>query len=184
MISEESLYAYCSEDVSKIENYEQAVKDNTQTWHCHHRAEILPCGTYSRGDLIKHRLYYQRPAAELILLTRSEHHKLHRQANKVKRNGPYSEISRKRMSLSRKGKPTWNKGKKGIYSKETCERMSSAASTRVGEKNGFFGKSHNCETKSKISTTKSRQRWFTNNVVETMATECPGEGWARGRLSR
>lgn len=35
---------YCCEDISKIENYEEAVADTTQMWHCHHRLELVKTG--------------------------------------------------------------------------------------------------------------------------------------------
>lgn len=54
---------YCCEDISRIENYEKAIADETQIWHCHHRAEILPCGRYSQDDLKRHGLYWHVPAS-------------------------------------------------------------------------------------------------------------------------
>ena len=33
------LEKYCCEDISKIENYEFANKDNFKGWCCHHRLE-------------------------------------------------------------------------------------------------------------------------------------------------
>ena len=77
MISERYANEYCKDDISLIENYELAVNDTKQIWHCHHRGEILPCGVYSPKDLRKFGLYYNRPACELIFMTRTEHTKLH-----------------------------------------------------------------------------------------------------------
>ena len=77
MINEKYAKKFCCEDLSLIENYELAINDTTQTWDCHHRGEVLPCGRFSRADLKKFGLYYNRPAAELIFLTKSEHKKLH-----------------------------------------------------------------------------------------------------------
>ena len=78
-----SSYAYCCEDISLIENYDKAIKDKSQTWLCHHRLEthdenkLLRNVALSSSDLIKMNLYYNRPAKELIFLTRSEHQKVH-----------------------------------------------------------------------------------------------------------
>ena len=36
---------YCKDNISKIENYEKAIASKI-TWHCHHMAEILPCGIF------------------------------------------------------------------------------------------------------------------------------------------
>ena len=41
MICFEYAKNYCSEDISLIENYDKAVNDKEQTWHCHHRREII-----------------------------------------------------------------------------------------------------------------------------------------------
>ena len=64
---------YCCEDISLIENYEQAANDKTQIWHCHHRLGVK----LSAAELIEFGLYWNRPASELIFLTPSEHHLIH-----------------------------------------------------------------------------------------------------------
>lgn len=97
MICEETIKKYCCEDLSLIENYQLAVNDNTQTWHCHHRGEILPCGRFSIDDLKKFGLYYNRPASELIFLTPSAHRQLH------KKGVPKSEDHKKAISDGLKG---------------------------------------------------------------------------------
>ena len=68
---------YCCEDLSLIENYEQALNDKTQTYVCHHKLEI-ELGL-SRAELIAAELYWNRPASELIFLTRAEHARVHRE---------------------------------------------------------------------------------------------------------
>ena len=88
MIREANVCSYCKDNLSKIENYEKAINDTTQTWHCHHRAEIevLPSGIVvrrSKSELIKNDRYYHRPANELIFLTRSEHMRLHNKDRQV-----------------------------------------------------------------------------------------------------
>ena len=60
MINEYNAKRFCCEDLSLIENYALAVADTTQTWDCHHRGEILPCGRYEAKDLKKFYLYYNR----------------------------------------------------------------------------------------------------------------------------
>ena len=72
---------YCKE-YWKIENYEQAINDKTNTWICHHRDEIriLPSGMVairSVEELVENGRYYDCPPNELIFLTRTEHNKLH-----------------------------------------------------------------------------------------------------------
>lgn len=95
MICEITVKKYCCEDISLIENYTQAIADDTQTWECHHRGEVLPCGRFNIEDLDKFGLYWKRPAAELIFLTRAEHTSLHK--NGVPR-GPMREEHKKAIS--------------------------------------------------------------------------------------
>lgn len=77
MIDELYSHAYCSESLSLIENYDKAIADTTQTWICHHRLELHDDYRNSIEDLKLMNLYYNRPASELIYLTRSEHTTLH-----------------------------------------------------------------------------------------------------------
>lgn len=99
MINEGYVKKYCCEDLSLIENYEFAINDITQTWDCHHRREILPCGRFSGDDLKKFGLYYKRPASELIFLTPSAHRQLHY------KGVPLSEDRKKALSDALKGVP-------------------------------------------------------------------------------
>lgn len=122
MIKEYNVRKYCCEDISQIENYEQAINDKTQTWECHHKAEILPCGRFTTNDLIKHNLYWNRPANELIFLTHSEHTKLHHCG--IKR----SYKTKRKMSESHKGKNTWMKGTH--RSEETRKKISESLKGR------------------------------------------------------
>lgn len=80
MIDFKRANKYCNEDISLIENYEQAVNNKTQIWDCHHRKETDE--GLSKAELIKQGLYWNRPASELIFLTRSEHMRLHKIGNK------------------------------------------------------------------------------------------------------
>lgn len=122
MINERSAKEFCCEDISLIENYEQAVNDQTQTWCLHHRAEILPCGEFRRDVLKKFRLYYNRPAAELVFLTKAEHNRLHNSWNKrIKPRIPWNKGKHlpattraklsKASSKAMKGMRWWNDGK-------------------------------------------------------------------------
>lgn len=114
MIKEYNVKKYCCEDISKIENYELAINDKTQTWDCHHRGEILPCGRFSINDLKKFNLYWNRPANELIFLTHSEHRKLH----KPNLGKQHSEESKQKIANSLKGK------KRKHHSEEAKRKMS------------------------------------------------------------
>ena len=113
MICEETAKKFCCEDLSLIENYDKAIADMTQTWHCHHRGEILPCGRFSVSDLKKFELYFNRPASELIFLTHSEHRRLHLKGI------PLSEEHKKALSEALKGIPLSEEHKKAIS--EACK---------------------------------------------------------------
>ena len=108
MINERCAKSYCSEDLSLIENYALAIADTTQTWECHHRGEVLPCGRFSPNDLTKFGLYFNRPASELIFLTKAEHTRLH------KRGITLSEATKKAMSDTSKGVQKSEEHKKAI----------------------------------------------------------------------
>lgn len=77
MINEKQAKRYCGEDLSAIENYAEAVADQTQTWDLHHKLEIMPWGTYTIKNLKDHGLYYKQPAASLVFMTHAEHRRLH-----------------------------------------------------------------------------------------------------------
>ena len=79
MICELTANAFCKDDISKIENYDKAIADTTQTWHCHHRLELTLEREFahSKEELKRLGMYYHRPYFELIFLTNSEHNRLH-----------------------------------------------------------------------------------------------------------
>ena len=81
MINEFWAKRYCSEDISLIENYKEAISDEEKMWDIHHRSECDSEGRmlFTKKQLIEMNLYYKRPASELIFVTRSMHWKLHRE---------------------------------------------------------------------------------------------------------
>lgn len=81
MINEKCAKSYCSEDISLIENYNQAISDDQKMWDIHHRRESDSEGRtlFTGKQLIESGLYFKRPASELIFVTRSMHWKLHRE---------------------------------------------------------------------------------------------------------
>lgn len=86
MITSDKRHAklWCCEDISKIENYSQAVKSD-ELWVCHHRLELHPDGStrFTRDSLKKLGLYVQRPASELIFVPYSVHSSMHDKARKI-----------------------------------------------------------------------------------------------------
>ena len=158
MINIKNAEQYCSEDISKIENYAQAVADTTQMWHCHHHLEIQGQFRNSTALLKKCGLYYHVPASQLIFLTKSEHTRLHNIG---------------KPSCGEKN-PMFGKH----HSAETRKKMSMSLS---GEKNAMFGKHHSAETCSKMSNALRKLSWWNNGTINKRSKECPGEGWVRGR---
>ena len=97
MINEFWAKRYCSEDISLIENYQQAIADEERMWDIHHRSECDSEGRtlFTRRQLIEMNLYFKRPASELVFVTKSMHKKLHREQM---RN--FSKIGGKKNSIS------------------------------------------------------------------------------------
>ena len=110
MIDEFATYAYCCEDISKIENYEQAVNDKTQTWQCHHKNGIDL--KLTRAELKSMGLYFNRPANELVFMTVSDHAKLHQNNLSEKQKQEKSERSRK--AITKVNKTYWKNRKQSI----------------------------------------------------------------------
>ena len=81
MINERNAKRYCSDDISLIENYNEAIADQTKMWEIHHRRECDANGRtlFTHKRLKEMGLYLNRPASELIFVTRSMHWKLHRE---------------------------------------------------------------------------------------------------------
>lgn len=81
MIDKYKAKSYCLEEISLIENYNEAISDQKRTWDVHHRRECDSKGKtlFTKKQLIEMDLYYNRPASELIFVTRSMHWKLHRE---------------------------------------------------------------------------------------------------------
>ena len=81
MINEYNAKRFCSEDISLIENYHEAIADQTMMWDTHHRRECDSEGRtlFTHKQLKEMGLYFNRPASELIFVTRSMHCKLHRE---------------------------------------------------------------------------------------------------------
>ena len=96
MIDEKQVKKYCKEDITKIKNYDLAIADTTQTWHCHHMTETWWHCT--EKELIDNACYYGRKACELIFLTPAEHKSLHNKGKLL------SEEHRRKISEAKKGK--------------------------------------------------------------------------------
>ena len=152
MINEKIAIKFCK-DFTKVENYEEAVNDQSQVWHCHHiLGEIL-----TRRQLLDHNFYYDVPPCMLKFVTGSEHMRLHntgkhnsaetrRKMSEAKKgeNHPlygkhHTDDTRKKMSESHKGR---------THTEETRRKMSEA---KKGENHPLYGKHHTDDTRKKMS---------------------------------
>lgn len=154
MINEKHVKTYCKE-YWKIENYDKAISDNTQTWICHHRNEQY----YKRVDLIKLSLYYDCPPCELIFLTKEEHYKAHKYC--AEKNDFKEKVSKR------------TKGRK--LSEETKSKISKSSK-------GKHPKNLNDVWKRKISISVKGRHWYNNGEKCVFVVEQP-EGFVPGRLS-
>lgn len=120
MINKKQAEKFCSEQVELIENYEKAMSDTTQTWHCHHIWETML--DYSKQELIEIDEYYGIPACNLIFLTPAEHMIAHhtgkprneetrRKISNSRIGIKFSEEHRKKLSDKKKGKNNSNRSK-------------------------------------------------------------------------
>lgn len=133
-----------------IENYDKAMADTTQIWHCHHRLETHNSDgerrlvDLTRDELNALGMYYNRPPEELIFLTDDEHTKLHFKGKAL------SKETRAKMSKRQKGRViTWgskiSEAKKGHTTSDETKR-------KISE--GNKGKIMSDEAKSKISASR------------------------------
>lgn len=126
---------FCNEDFTKIENYDRAMADESQVWVLHHRLEThfsdgseRPANArISRKELIELGMYYNRPANELIYMTKSDHSKLHGRAIRGRKKNHYimTEEHKRKISEANKGRKGGMKGKK--MTEEAKRKISEAA---------------------------------------------------------
>lgn len=193
-------------DYTKIENYELAINDETQTWDCHHRLEThFSDGTprpinarLSMDELVTLGVYWNRLPEELIFMTHKDHLRLHRKGiplseeQKQKYKGcqkgrKRSEEAKRRISEGHKGRNTWTKGtyyyNNGTINVRTSECPEGFKPGRLK----FHRSKHSEETKRKISKTSSGRHkgkhWYTNGIVNVISFTCP-EGFISGMLKR
>lgn len=196
---------FCTEP-EKIENFEKALADNFVGWCVHHRMETHNSDGERRlvditpAELKALGMYYNRPASELIYLTKAEHRSLH---NSGSGNPMRNKETRNKMSETMKGKYTGeNNPMYGVHhSDESKKKMSEARKGKyTGENNSFYGKTHSEETRRRLSVAHKGKRlskehinkvaeanrgkhWYNNGKVNKFCFECP-DGFVPGRLKR
>ena len=169
MINEKKARKYCKEDISKIKNYDKAIADTTQVWHCHHMTETWWHCT--RKELIENECYYHRKACELIFLTPEEHRRLHMQniSDETKKKisatlkgRTLNEETRKKMSEAKKGRTLSAEHRRKIseshkghtLSEDTRKKMSESRKGRTSPRKGVTLSE---ETRKKMSEAAKRR---------------------------
>lgn len=151
MINNSKAKLFCRDDISLIENYNEAIADTENVWVCHHRLELTLDGEFANSaeDLIRHGMYYKRPYFELIWLPKRVHKQMH-SIKKALSNNTLKKLSDKQKGInnSMHGKEPWNKGKTGVqvganlgrkFNKEWCERLSNAHKGKTPWNKGMSG---------------------------------------------
>ena len=170
--------AYCK-NYENIENYQKAKAGNFKGWDCHHRLETHNSdGERRLVDITKKelkalRMYYNRPANELIFLPSSEHMSLHKIGKKL------SEEVRNKISEAIKGKKLSEETKKKLSEAHKGKKRSEETKKKISET--MKGKRLSEETKKKLSEAHKGTRWYNNGIINIRAKECPG-GFVPGRL--
>ena len=173
MINEVTVKKCCCEDLSHIENYDKAVADKEQIWHCHHRREFGDNGeVVSMSELKMRGLYFDRPASELIFMTEHDHRSLHgRNMSKEtldliatqSRNRKHTEETKRRISETKRKHYHPFRGKhlpesmrrkmsnslKGrVFSEEHRMKLSEAAKRRYAKKQPIISETNACQSNS------------------------------------
>lgn len=194
MICLDTVYRYCSGNISEIENYEMAL-NSLEKYDCHHRLETDGEKLISVKELKEKNLYFNRPPKELIFLTHKEHVALHGRLEEHPGHEPWN-----------KGFRYFNNGIVEIQSKECPEGFVSGRLPRSKEwsekisksrldnptpltdelrkklRDSHLGYKFSDEHKKKLSLSSKGRKWYNNGVINKFARECP-EGFVPGKLS-
>ena len=181
MISEYYEKWFCCEDISKIDNYEEAI-NSPDRWECHHRLEShnsdgdLRKAFLSREELKALDMYYHRPASELIFMTQYSHRSLHN----VKEHNPQfgkcaSEETRRKMSEARRGE------RNGMFG----HKNPSLSQLNISRRGKPLSEEHKQKLKGRTAWNKGKKgkHWYTNGVISVCTETCP-EGFRPGRVSK
>lgn len=137
MICEKTARKYCSEDISLIENYQKAINSN-EKWECHHRNGEI----YTHQELIDKDLYWNRPASELIFLSKHQHDSLHLTINNMKYKQYQTPWNKGKVGLQ----TAWNKNKE--WDIDTKKKISNTLKGQVAHNKGVSQPKYKWETPS------------------------------------
>lgn len=165
----------CKDDISLIENYDLAIKDNFKGWTVHHRLEthmfndesgkfdiLRDLNDFMSTDALKKlNMYYYRPASELIFMKKSEHAKLHFKDKNL------SESHKRKIGLANKNKHRTELEKRNLRQKNTGKKLSESTKQKIGD---FWRGKENCN--------KGR-RCYTNGEINKLSFEQPEGFWLK-----
>lgn len=180
MISVKQAKKYCCEDISLIENYNEAVNSG-ENWSCHHKLGLF----FSTQWLIDNGFYYDQRAEMLVFMPSVEHNNLHRKpmSDETKRKiserlmgHPVSDETRRKISESDKGRTGYWKGKH--RSEETIRKVSEKNRGRSpwnkGKSGEYHIRPHTDEEKKKISESQpSRKTVYQYTMDGTLLATYP-----------
>lgn len=171
MIANKSALKMFCEDFEKIENYEQALNDETQKWDCHHRLETHNSDgekrsvTLSIEELKAFDMYFHRPPEEFIFIPHSEHISMHSKIRYSRQSirpsdYVYTEEHRRHISESNKGKTRhWKNG------------------------HPMLGRHQSEKQRTSQSLIKRKAKWWTNGTIDKFCEICPN-GFEAGRSAK
>ena len=171
MINKYYAKRFCKEDISKIENYDKAVADTTQVWHCHHRTEIW--WNCSKKDLIANECYYNRKACELIFLTPAEHKRLHnvnksdetrRKMSESLKGHKCNEETKRKISDANKGKIRSEEQRNNISTSLKGRSLSEEHRRKIGE--ASKGRKHTISEETRKKMSESRKKYLASKKGE------------------
>lgn len=163
---------YCCENTELIENYQLAKSCNFKGWVIHHRLETHTSDSekriveLTRFELDALGMYYNRPASELIYLTRGQHNTIH------KKDKPcVGSIGSHRSNETKEKMSKVDKSYMQTDAYKLAHRAGIAKSTyKVSD-----------ETKRKMSESRQGLHWYNNGAVQVLAKACP-LGYKKGRI--
>ena len=195
MINVKRAKWFCCEDISQIENYNEAVS-SSERWCCHHRRGL---DEMSSDELKAKGLYKKRPASELIFIPLSEHASMHGKHR--------TEVSKERIRQKMLGNKNafglhwFNNGTENVRAKECPDGYTSgqlehwyndgirtirASECPPGFVPGRIVPKMSGELNPMYGTTGEKcpvynTRWFNNGSICVRTKECP-PGFVPGRI--
>lgn len=166
---------FCNTDIKYIENYDKANADTENLWCIHHRLETHNSDGEKRvkqitaKEMIELDMYYNRPPAELVFMTISEHQKLH------KKGAGYKHSEEQKRHISESVKRYYQLHQRVIPEKVVQKMANSLRERYKTEEGKAQARSH--------SEIMSKKRWYNNGIISVMVEECP-VGFVAGRIMK